>query len=371
MDAGNNIVMTAGNNINLMSGTDTTALAGGNLRFNATSGEITALAGSNVNITGQGQMTLKSGGIHNRSAPQILDNTATPADAPTVSPPATTAQSNGETSVNSPVSRMPNHEPWNGHPSSKSATPPSGITSGSFTPNPNVVGAPKPFKQSANTTSSTTTEVAQTGDGNNANYTPVPYSGAAVSVNNVNIRADVLAAIKNAASISGMDFGFLMAMAYIESTFDPTAVPRLKNGTLLSSAKGLYQFLDATWASIVKAHGSSYNITVDMRSDVTAQALMGAFFAADNQASLKKFLTRGITFTDLYLAHFMGCGSSGAPAFLRALANTPTANAKQLFPTQAGSNPQVFTDTRTVADVYAHFQGIIEPRAVAYNSANT
>ena len=359
MDAGNNIVMTAGNNINLMSGVDTTALAGGNLRFNATSGEITALAGSNVNITGAGAMTLKSGGTHNRSAPQILDNTSTPADATTVPPPATTAQSNGTTSVNSPVSRMPNHEPWNGHPKSKSATPPTGASANSFTPNGTTdrVSIIKTVPGQG-TVDSPQASAVQTGDGTTKTVTASPYTGGTVNVNNLKVRADVLAAIQQASTITGMDYGILMATCWIESKFDPNA----KAPT--SSAYGLYQFIDATWAAMVKKYGSKYNFTIDSRSDVTAQALVGAFYLSENKQYLTNNLPSGttITATDLYLAHFLG--PAGATKFLKTNESSPSYAA--VTQAQAAANASIFKPGTTVQDVYNHFAGIMEPRSTAY-----
>jgi Transglycosylase SLT domain len=359
MDAGNNIVMTAGNNINLMSGNDTTALAGANLRFNATSGEITALAGANVNITGQGTMTLKSGGVHNRSAPQILDNVSTPADATTVSPPTTVPQNNGSTSVNSPVSRMPNHEPWNGHPKSKAATPPSGVSGGTFTPD-GTTNRASTIKTvpGEGTTNVPPSSAVETGDGATKTVQAGNYTGTTVNVNNMKIRADVLAAIQKAATITGMDYGQLMAMCWIESKFDPNA----KAGT--SSAYGLYQFIDDTWAAMVKKYGTKYNFTASMRSDVEAQAMCGAAYMAENKKYLQNNLAAGtaITATDLYLAHFLG--PAGASKFLKV---TPTADATTaVTPSQARANASIFKPGSTVQDVYNHFAGIMEPRSTAY-----
>lgn len=358
MDAGNNVIMTAGNNINLSSGNDTTSLAGSNIRFNAASGEFTVNTGSNANITATGSMTLKSGDTHNRSAPQILDNVSTPPDAPTVSKPATVAQVTGSGTIDSTVSRMPNHEPWNGHPKSKSGTPPSGESAGSFTPDPN--NNTPAFTPNKGTTSQPIPVQTPTGDGGTKAVPPAPYNGPTIKVSNVNIRADVLAAIKKAAAVTNVDIGILMAMCYIESTFNPTA----KAGT--SSAYGLYQFTDGSWSDVVKKHGKELNVTQDMRSDVNAQALMGAAFCADNAASIQKTFGRTPSATDVYIYHFMGAG--GGKNFLKNLANTPDAIAASLYPSAAAANPSIFGGGKTIQQIYANFQSKMEPRASAYAS---
>jgi hypothetical protein len=358
MDAGNNIVMTAGNNINLSSGADTTSLAGGNIRFNAASGEFTVLANSNLNLTAQGQMTLKSAGVHNRSAPQILDNTSTPTDAPSVTPPATTPQNNGNTSVNSPVSRMPIHEPWNGHPNSDSATPPTGLTGAPFVPN-GTTQREAPFKTTPGqgTTNDPLPSTVQTGDGGNATVTGTG-TYPTVNVNNMSIRQDVLTAIQQASSITSMDYGILMAMCWIESKFNPSA----KAPT--SSAYGLYQFIDDTWAAMVTKYGSQYNISLSMRSDVGAQAMVGAAYMAENKKYLTNNLPAGtnITATDLYLAHFLG--PAGATKFIRTPSSAPSFTAVTASAVRANAN--IFKPGSTVQDVYNHFDGIITPRATAY-----
>jgi hypothetical protein len=357
LDAGNNIVMTAGNNINLQSGADTTSLAGGNIRFNATSGEFTVLSQGNMNLTTGSQMTLKSTGIHNRSASQILDNTTLPANAPVVNPPATTPQNNGQGTVNSPVSRMPNHEPWNGHPTSKSATPPEGISTASFVPN-GTTNQSSRFKTKQGTVDEPQPSAVITGDGNTKAVASDPNAGGTVKVNNKNISANVLAAIQQAASVTGMGIGILMTICNIESNFNPSA----KAPT--SSAYGLYQFIDSTWTSMVKKYGAKYNITNDMRNDVLAQAYMGAFFQAENKAYLQANLGQTPTDTDIYLAHFLG--PAGAKSFLRADPNSLAANA--VTPAAARANHTIFTDTATVQDVYNHFQSKINPQVKAYSA---
>src|SRR3954471_20056921 len=66
------------------------------------------------------------------------------------------------------------------------------------------------------------------------------------------IRGVVEAAIQRASQATGVDFSFLMKTANRESGMNPGA----KAGS--SSASGLFQFVEQTWLSTLKQHGSKY-----------------------------------------------------------------------------------------------------------------
>src|SRR3954468_2883035 len=66
------------------------------------------------------------------------------------------------------------------------------------------------------------------------------------------IRGIVEAAIQRASQATGVDFRFLMKTAGRESGLDP----RARSGA--SSAAGLFQFVEQTWLSTLKNHGSKY-----------------------------------------------------------------------------------------------------------------
>src|SRR5215813_1025776 len=87
----------------------------------------------------------------------------------------------------------------------------------------------------------------------------VPFSGLAdpnnpksAKVGGYNIDHAVLTGIKNASKSTGVDFGYLMAQAAQESSFQADA------RAASSSATGLYQFLDSTWLSMMRTHGAKY-----------------------------------------------------------------------------------------------------------------
>lgn len=158
------------------------------------------------------------------------------------------------------------------------------------------------------------------------------------------------------AKMTGVDPKVLVNMAAIESGFDPQARPyNPRTGKYLSSAVGLYQFLNGTWNQQMRAHGKKYGIAIGTPpTDARANALMGAEFIKSNMEFLKGRVKRSLTATDVYLAHFLGPG--GAAKFLAMDPNTPAASVMQK---EAEANPGVFFDRsgrmRTAGEIYKHF----------------
>ncbi len=112
----------------------------------------------------------------------------------------------------------------------------------------------------------------------------------------------VIAAIKSASDLTGVDFAYMMEKAAAESAFDPHAKAKT------SSAKGLYQFIDQTWLNTVAKHGYKHGLghlarhidfsasghasikDLKIKADVMAlreepktAAMMAAEFASDNK----------------------------------------------------------------------------------------
>lgn len=167
------------------------------------------------------------------------------------------------------------------------------------------------------------------------------------------------AAIHTAAARTGVDFGYLLGQARIESGFNPNA--RAKT----SSATGLFQFIEQTWLATVNRHGANHGLgwaadaiqrgpngryhvadpamrraILDLRKDPEAASSMAAEFAADNQSYLEGRLGRPTESVDLYLAHFLGAG--GAAKFLAAHDANPDAPAASILPAAARANKWVF-----------------------------
>ena len=165
---------------------------------------------------------------------------------------------------------------------------------------------------------------------------------------------DVRAAIAVAAQTTGVDFGYLLGQAKIESSLDPRAWA----GT--SSAAGLYQFTGGTWLTTLDSHGAQHGLgwaeaaitggkvgdkalraqIMALRFDPQVSALMAGELANDNRAVLTTALGREPDAGELYLAHFLG--AEGATKFLTALAADPAQSAAALMPKPAAANRAIF-----------------------------
>lgn len=160
----------------------------------------------------------------------------------------------------------------------------------------------------------------------------------------------IQSAIALASSRTGVDFGYLLGRAKLESGLNANA----RAGT--SSASGLYQFVEQSWLAVLKKHGAEHGMgwaadaigqsggryyvsggaraaVMGLRNDPTAASLMAAEHASDNKAALESTLGRETNGTDLYMAHFTGTG--GATKFLSKLASSPQTTGAALFPAAA------------------------------------
>ena len=163
-------------------------------------------------------------------------------------------------------------------------------------------------------------------------------------------------AIARAASRTGVDFGYLLAQARIESSLNPNA----RAGT--SSAAGLYQFTKGTWLNTLDKHGAGHGLgwagdaiaggrvrdpamraqIMALRFDPEASSAMAAELASDNAAALTPMLGRAPDAAELYLAHFLGVG--GASQFIAALQSDPGQSAAAILPKAAAANRGIFYD---------------------------
>jgi uncharacterized protein (TIGR02594 family) len=118
-------------------------------------------------------------------------------------------------------------------------------------------------------------------------------------------RAEIAQAIRAAADRFSTDADTLGAMAFIESGL------RIDAHSQTSTAFGLFQFLDATWADVVRKHGAACGVTVADRRDLRAQCLIGAAFLSDNIRALQNSLGRNPEPVECYAAHFFGVTTAG------------------------------------------------------------
>ena len=188
------------------------------------------------------------------------------------------------------------------------------------------------------------------------------------------IRGIVEAAIERASKATGVDFGFLMKTAGRESGMNP----RAQAGS--SSAAGLFQFVEQTWLSTLKQHGSKYGYAryaqliskgsdgryhvdgkdarqavMDLRLDPHAASLRAGELASDHAAYLKGRVGRDPTAGELYAAHFLG--PQGSARLIEAVQVRPGVSAASLFPEAARANKTIFYRegrAATVGEVYAN-----------------
>lgn len=185
----------------------------------------------------------------------------------------------------------------------------------------------------------------------------------------------VEAAIRRAASATGVDFDFLMKTARRESAFNPSA------RAPTSSAAGLFQFVEQTWLGTVKQNGAKHgygqyadlihqgsdgryrvdgsarNVVLDLRFDPQAAASMAAELTASNAAYLRGRTGQEPGAGDLYAAHFLG--PAGAARLMEAMSSRPGSSAAALFPEAASANRSIFYRegrAATVAEVHANLQ---------------
>lgn len=186
------------------------------------------------------------------------------------------------------------------------------------------------------------------------------------------IRGVVETAIQRASEATGVDFGFLMGTAKRESGMRPTA----KAPT--SSAAGLFQFVEQTWMSTLKRHGSKYgygryaelivqgpdgryrvngaearSTVMNLRYDARAASLMAGELTSDHADYLTGRVGRPPTAGELYAAHFLG--PKGSAKLIEAVRANPGASAPALFPDAASANRTIFYRNGqpvTVAELY-------------------
>ena len=193
-------------------------------------------------------------------------------------------------------------------------------------------------------------------------------------------RDRVTAAIQLASASTGVQFGYLLNQARLESGLNPDARART------SSATGLFQFIDQTWLGTVRQHGAEHGLgwaagqirqgpngryyvadpetrrqILDLRRQPEAASAMAAEYAADNGRYLEGRLGRRMEPVDLYLAHFLGAG--GAARFLRAHDSSPDAPAAPMLSQAARANRPIFYNRdgsmRSFAEIRARFAGMI------------
>lgn len=185
-------------------------------------------------------------------------------------------------------------------------------------------------------------------------------------------RSSVVAALKNAAAVTGSDFHYLLGTAMRESSLRPNAQ------SSSSSATGLFQFIDQTWLGLVKEHGAQHGLgnfaaaitkqpdghyhadtgakpsILALRKDPEFAALMAGEYAKSTQSTMRASLGRDVCGGELYAAHFLGPDS--ACKLIKLAGSDPGSSAPAQFPQAASANKSVFFHAdgapKSVREVY-------------------
>lgn len=153
--------------------------------------------------------------------------------------------------------------------------------------------------------------------------------------------------LKAVEKITGANAKVMALIIDLESNF------RAKVKAPTSSATGWFQFINATYKTMVARHGREFGIpSTDLRTDPRVSALLGAELIKENGRILRATLKREPTILEYYIAHFLG--SPVARKFLVLSDDTVVA---KIMTAEAKANPWVFYDNngrgkaRTVKEV--------------------
>jgi hypothetical protein len=145
---------------------------------------------------------------------------------------------------------------------------------------------------------------------------------------------------------------YFRALGIQESSSDPTA----KNP--VTSATGMFQFVNATWNDLVDRYGETHGLTRDGRTDPVQSMKAVELF---NQDIANVFNSRGVATNDknMYMGHFLG--PSGGARFISALEKNPDDLATKHADEQSvAKNKTIFyvdgdeSKPRTVAQMYEY-----------------
>jgi hypothetical protein len=200
-------------------------------------------------------------------------------------------------------------------------------------------------------------------------------------------------AVVRAAQVTGADPAYMMALADKESSLLPVRKART------SSAEGLFQYLETTWFEVLRRFGSKHGFVaaaeaiqivrgrttvanqkdrawiLGLRRDPYLSALMTGEMINTHRQTLAGKVVRDPSFTELYIAHFMGV--RGATRLVELLGRTPKQSAPRAFPRAAKANRSLFYQASqsskvarpkalSVAELHGRVNAMIDQRLARY-----
>jgi hypothetical protein len=198
-------------------------------------------------------------------------------------------------------------------------------------------------------------------------------------------------AVVRAAQVTNVDPAYMMALADKESSLRP-------NKARTSSAEGLFQFVETTWLEVVRRYGAKHGYAAEaeaikvvegrpvvsdsrererilnLRRDPYLSALMAGEMITTQRQILAGKVARDLSFSELYMAHFLGV--NGASRFVALLSDRPEKRASGAFPRAAKANRSLFYASRTdaarqrkaltVTEVQGRLDAMIDKRMARY-----
>lgn len=354
MRAASGLTLGAGKSINIGAGLNLVVSSGATLALSAT-GDLTTKSGGSMHSQSGADTTVMSAGNSTRDAAQISDNAgASPsvadnqAQIPAGGSAPDVSRSGRPTTMNTICSVMPTHEPWIGHPRRD-------------VPDQQKSGGNLPAYPSSSVSSGVKSANVPTGEGMRPT---VENSPTKCGVGTKKAMSDAAhAAFLEAAGKTGLPVDLLMAVGDRESSFTPTATA----GNASNSPRGLMQIAPKTFNGVIAQNpgdGISSSDIYDTRSSV----IVGARYLQQSKATLIRNGVSNPTYGQIYSGYFLGPGDEAT--FAKALANNPDALARDVLPTAASYNPNVFGNL-TVKQLSDSLNNDISTRASAYsNEAN-
>jgi len=153
--------------------------------------------------------------------------------------------------------------------------------------------------------------------------------------------------VVRAAQVTGVDPAYMMALADKESSLLPD------NKARISSAQGLFQFVEGTWLEVLRRYGPKHGYGAEaaairlvqgrpvvsdgqererilgLRRDPYLSALMAGEMISTHRKTLSGKVARDPSFAELYMAHFLGV--QGASRFVALLGDKPGKSASKAF----------------------------------------
>lgn len=177
-----------------------------------------------------------------------------------------------------------------------------------------------------------------------------PYDPELMRFGTQKVQRSIIERVVKAAAETGSDPALLLSIADKESSFI------LKAKASTSSASGLFQFIDSTWMTAMKAFGwrhlqqeakapqtepakpavASRSEILKLRNDPYLSAVLAAEILKHEGAKISEEIGRQLTAGETYLIHFLG--PDDARRFMAKMDQDPQISAAKLLPRPARAN---------------------------------